>query len=61
MHTDEYEISIGREIDFCRKMVRKLKDSLERRGEKQCEKERRKRFYKPSEEGCLFEQHPIQS
>ncbi len=31
MHTDEFEISIGREIAFCRKMTRRLKDSLERR------------------------------
>ncbi len=31
MHTDEYEISLGREIAFCRKRVRQLKDSLERR------------------------------
>jgi hypothetical protein len=35
MHTDEYEISIGREIALCRKMVRKLKESIERR-ERQC-------------------------
>lgn len=31
MHTDEYEISLGREIAFCRKRVRQLKNSLERR------------------------------
>jgi DNA/RNA-binding domain of Phe-tRNA-synthetase-like protein len=30
MHTDEYEISLGREIALCRNMVRKLKESLER-------------------------------
>jgi len=35
MHTDEYEISIGREIALCRKMVRRLQDALARR-EKQC-------------------------
>jgi hypothetical protein len=35
MHTDEYEISIGREIALCRKMVRRLQDSLVRR-EKDC-------------------------
>jgi hypothetical protein len=28
MHTDEYEISIGREISLCRKMIRKLEKSL---------------------------------
>jgi hypothetical protein len=31
LHTDEYEISLGREITLCRKMVRRLQDSLERR------------------------------
>jgi hypothetical protein len=31
MHTDEYEISLGREIALCRKMVRRLKESLKRR------------------------------
>ena len=31
MHTDEYEISLGREITLCRKMVRQLKAGLERR------------------------------
>ncbi len=28
MHTDEYEISVGREIALCRKRIRQLKDSL---------------------------------
>jgi len=28
MHTDEYEISIGREITLCRKMVKKLRKSI---------------------------------
>ena len=59
MHTDEYEISIGREIAFCRKMVRKLKDSLERR-EKQCGMTT-EAFLQTLEEGCRSEQHPIQS
>jgi len=31
MHTDEYEISLGREIALCRKKVRQLKDALARR------------------------------
>ena len=59
MHTDEYEISIGREIAFCRKMVRKLQDSLERR-EKQCGMTT-EAFLKALEEGRLSEPHPIQS
>ncbi len=58
MHTDEYEISIGREIAFCRKMVRQLKDSLERR-EKQCGMTT-EAFLQTLEDGCLSEQHPIQ-
>jgi hypothetical protein len=33
MHTDEYEISLGREIALCRKMVRRLQESLARREE----------------------------
>ena len=59
MHTDEYEISIGREITFCRKRVRQLKDSLERR-EKQCGMTT-EAFLQALEEGCLSDQHPIQS
>jgi hypothetical protein len=35
MHTDEYEISLGREIKLCRKRVKHCKKALERR-EKQC-------------------------
>jgi hypothetical protein len=35
MHTDEYEISLGREIALCRKKVRHLQDALAR-SEKQC-------------------------
>ena len=31
MHTDEYEISLGREITLCRKRVRQLKQALARR------------------------------
>jgi hypothetical protein len=58
MHTDEYEISIGREIALGRRMVRKLKDSLERR-EKQCGMTT-EAFLQTLEEGCLSEQHPIQ-
>ena len=59
MHTDEYEISLGREIAFCRKRVRQLKDSLERR-EKQCGMTTAA-FLQALEEGCLSEQHPMQN
>ena len=31
MHTDEYEISIGREISLCRKLIRRLKSSILKR------------------------------
>jgi hypothetical protein len=58
MHTDEYEISIGREIAFCRKMVRQLKDALEGR-EKQCGMTT-EAFLQTLAEGCLSEQHPRQ-
>jgi hypothetical protein len=59
MYADEYEISIGREIAFCRKMLRQLKASLERR-EKQYGMTT-EAFLQALEEGCLSEQHPIQS
>ncbi len=59
MHTDEYEISMGREIAFCRKMVRQLKDSLQRR-EKQC-RMTTEAFLQALEKGSLSEQYPIQS
>ncbi|MCK9377757.1 MAG: hypothetical protein M0P73_16620 [Syntrophobacterales bacterium] len=59
MHTDEYEMSIGREIAFCRKMVKQLKDSLERR-EKQGGMTT-EAFLRALEEEGLSEQPPIQS
>jgi hypothetical protein len=59
MHTDEYEISIGREIALCRKMVRQLKDSLARR-EKQCSMTT-SAFLQALEEECLSEQPHIQN
>ncbi len=59
MHTDEYEISIGREIAYCRKMVRQLQDSLARR-EKQSGMTTAA-FLRTLKEGSLSEQHPIQS
>jgi len=33
MHTDEYEISIGREITLCRKFIKQRRDSLHAREE----------------------------
>ena len=59
MHTDEYEMSIGREIALCRRMVRQLQDSIARR-EKQCSMTT-EAFLQALEEGCLPEQHPTQS
>jgi hypothetical protein len=58
MHTDEYEISIGREIAFCRRRVRQLKDALQRR-EKQCGMTTAA-FLQALEGGCLSEQHSMQ-
>jgi hypothetical protein len=58
MHTDEYEISLSREIGFCRKKVRKLKDSLEKR-EKQCGMTTAA-FLQALEEGSLSEGHPTE-
>jgi hypothetical protein len=58
MHTDEYEISIGREIAFCRKRVRQLEDALHRR-EKQGGMTT-EAFLKAMEKGCLSEGHPVQ-
>jgi hypothetical protein len=59
MHTDEYEISLGREIALCRKRVRQLKDSLARR-EKQCGMTT-EAFLKTLEGGGLSEQPAMQS
>jgi hypothetical protein len=59
MHTDEYEISIGREIAFCRKMVRRLQDALERR--EQQSGMTTEAFLQTLEPGCLPEPHPLQS
>ncbi len=51
MQTDEYEISLSREIAICRKMVRHRQDSLARR-EKQCRLTTAE-FLQAREEGCL--------
>jgi hypothetical protein len=59
MHTDEYEISIGREIAFCRKMVRQLKEALARREQQYGMSTAA--FLQALEEGGLSEQHPIES
>jgi len=56
MHTDEYEISLGREISFCRKMVKRLQDSLQKR-EQQCGMTTAA-FLQALEEGSLSESHP---
>jgi hypothetical protein len=34
MHTDEYEISIGREISLCGKLIRRLKRSIQKKEKK---------------------------
>ncbi len=59
MHTDEYEISIGREIIHCRKRVRRLQDALARR-EKQCGMTTAA-FLRALEDGHLPEKHYQQS
>ncbi len=59
MHTDEYSISMGREIALCRKKVRQLQDSLARR--EQQYGLTTAAFLQALEEGLLSEQHPIQS
>ena len=59
MHTDEYEISLGREIALCRKMVRQLKDALEKR-EKECGLTTAA-FLQTIEAGCPPAPHPTQS
>ena len=59
MHTDEYEISLGREIAFCRKMVRRLQDALERREEQSGMTTAA--FLQTLEAGGLPEPHPLQS
>ena len=59
MHTDEYEISLGREIALCRKMVKQLKVALEGR-EKRCGMTTAA-FLQALEGGCLAEQPSIQT
>ena len=34
MHTDEYEISIAREISHCEQVVKKMKATLQKRGQR---------------------------
>jgi hypothetical protein len=58
MHTDEYEISLGREIALCRKRVRQLQDSLARR-EKRCGMTTAA-FLKAVAGGGLFDQQSMQ-
>lgn len=33
MHTDEYEISLAREISHCEQVVKKMKEALRKRGQ----------------------------
>jgi len=54
MHTDEYEISIGREISLCRRFVKKLGNLLHKR-EKQYGMTT-EAFLRAMEEGRLSEQ-----
>ena len=59
MHTDEYEITLGREITLCRKRVRQLQESLAKR-----EKEwglTTEAFLQALGEKSLSEQYPIES
>jgi len=48
MHTDEYEISLSRELDICRKKVNALKKNLSRREIK---------FNMPTEEFIMLFRH----
>jgi hypothetical protein len=57
MHTDEYEISLSREIAICRKKVRQLQDVLARR--EQQEGMTTAAFLKAREEEGLSETHLI--
>jgi hypothetical protein len=59
MHTDEYGISMSREISLCRNRVRQLKKSLERR--EQQYGMTTAAFLQALEEGSLSPQHPIKS
>jgi hypothetical protein len=58
MHTDEYSISMGREISLCRKMIKKRKNSLEKREKQYCLTTAA--FLQALEEGSLSPEHPIQ-
>ncbi len=59
MHTDEYEISLGREIALCRKRVRRLQEALARR-ERQCGMTTAA-FLQALEVGGLPDEQPMQS
>jgi hypothetical protein len=59
MHTDEYGITMGREITLCRKKIKKLKNSLEQR-EKQYGLTTAA-LLQALEEGSLSAQPPLQS
>jgi hypothetical protein len=55
MHTDEYEISLSREMALCRKRIRQLQESLDRR-EKQWGMTTAALLQAP-EAGCRSEPH----
>jgi len=59
VHTDEYEISMGREINLCRKFVKQLRSSLLRR-ERQYGMTT-EAFLQALEEGQLSEQSHFRS
>ena len=58
MHTDEYSITMGREISLCRKKIMKLQDSLARR--EQQYGLTTAGFLQALEEGRLSPEHPVQ-
>jgi hypothetical protein len=59
MHTDEYEISLGREIASCRKKVRQLQNALARR--EKVGGMTTAAFLQALEEGRLSEPQAVQS
>jgi hypothetical protein len=59
MHTDEYEISVGREITLCRKFVERLKHSLGEREKRY--KMTTESFLQTLEQGHISEQGDFRS
>ncbi len=52
MHTDEYEISIGREVNLCRKLIQKLRSAI-RKHEKQHGMTTEEFLLRPAEGGTV--------